>query len=99
MPLSLKGNDIALQAIDEYNKKIQATTLKPKSKPNAFSRILAHCILTSSLTPSAWSSMFFREIARASYAIREATVEDARWVKKAVDAAIKADGEFAKVAV
>ena len=25
MPLSLKGNEIALQAIDEYNKKIQAT--------------------------------------------------------------------------
>lgn len=37
-------------------------------------------------------------IKRRSDAIREATVEDARWVKKAVDAAIKADGEFAKVA-
>lgn len=35
---------------------------------------------------------------RRSDAIREASIEDARWVKKAVDAAIKADGEFAKVA-
>lgn len=41
---------------------------------------------------------YTESLKRRSDAIRKATVEDARWVEKAVDAAIKADGEFAKVA-